>query len=433
MATLDTTQMIVPDEIARAVIMPESFGDEKGIVFPACRWLRENMPIGLAKVEGYEPVWLLAKNKDIKKMLSDADLFHSADFNASFQTQANEEYMKSKYDGTTRVLDALTWMDPPEHTKYRSAQIASFQPAHVKGYEERFRRLAKEMVDRFLETGGECDFLRTLAFEYPLRAVMGSLGVPQEDFAILAKVTSSPLAGDDPEYKRADVELSPEQQAKQWDLSVQELGKYFDAVRRDRLKSPREDLASELVNARTDEGDLLPDAIQNAGLIGTAIAGHDSTASAITSGMLGLLRFPDQIQKLRDDDSLYRSLPDECIRWATPVKHVTRNTTRETSLGGVEMGSMERVMALLVSGNRDEEIFSDPEDFDVSRRPNPHVGLNWGAHICIGQHMAKLEIRVLFEELIPRLKTIELAGEPTAKGVNYVWGLTSLPVRFTAA
>jgi alpha-terpineol hydroxylase len=431
MTTAEMTELIVPEEIARAIVLPASYADLEGTVHPACDWLRENLPVGLAQVEGYDPVWMLAKHAHIKEALLNPELFHNADVNIMLQPRAGDEYLKGILDGTTHVLKNLSYMEPPEHTDYRRAQMASFQPGRVSRYEERFRGIAKDAVDRLMESGGECDFVKELSSQYPLRAVMEILGVPQEDYQLMLKWTQDTFGGDDPDWKREDIGLGPEAMAKQWHASVQDFYEYFEVIRKDRLAHPRDDLSSELVNARTADGALMPDLIQNHAAASVAIAGHDTTNSAVSSGMLGLIRFPEQLKKVRADRALAPSLVEESLRYATPAKHFMRNVTRETVFHGAEMKPMERVMALFVSGNRDEEVFPNPYAFDITRRPNPHLSFSFGPHICLGQHLARLEMKVLWEELIPRLKTVELAGEPLLKQSNFVHGLKSLPIRFT--
>jgi cytochrome P450 len=221
--------------------------------------------------------------------------------------------------------------------------------------------------------------------------------------------------------------------AKQWLASVQDFYEYFEVIRKDRLANPREDLASAIVNARLQNSELMPERIQNHLTASIALAGHDTTNSAISAGMHGLALFPEQFDKVKADPKLIPGLVDESLRWATPAKHFMRNATRDTELGGIQIKAMDRLMCLFVSGNRDEDAFEDPMTFDVTRRPNPHLSFSFGPHVCLGQHIAKIEMRALFDELIPRLASVELAGEPTLKVSNFVSGFKTLPIRFTKA
>jgi len=427
------TKAQVPDEIARAIMLPTSYGDLEGTVFPACDWLRANMPVGRAEIDGYDPVWLVARHADIKELLRDAETFHNADANIMLQPTAGDEYLRGMLDGTTKVLRNLSYMEPPEHTAYRRAQKPTFEPGAVLKYRERFRRVAIDAIDRLFEHDGECDFVATLSSRYPLAAVLETLGVPQDDYELMLKWTQDTFGGDDPDWKRDGIEASPEAMAKQWHASVQDFHDYFESMRMQRLAGPTGDMTSDIVNSRTEDGKLMPDLVQNHMAASIAIAGHDTTNSAISAGMLGLIRFPEQFDLVKAEPALIPGLVDESLRYATPAKHFMRNATREVEFHGAEIGAGDRVMALFVSGNRDEAAFADPYAFDITRRPNPHLSFSYGPHICLGMHMAKLEMNVLFEELLPRLGQVELAAEPRLKQSNFVSGLKTLPIRFTRA
>jgi cytochrome P450 len=269
--------------------------------------------------------------------------------------------------------------------------------------------------------------------DYPLSSVMEMLGIPQEDYSLMMRLTQETFGGDDPDWKRDDVPETPEAAAISWAKSVADFYEYFEVIRKDRLANPTDDLASLIVNSRLENGELLPEGRQNHLAASIAIAGHDTTNSAIAGGVLGLARFPDQFDKVKADPSLLPGLVDESMRYSTPAKHFTRNTTRDVEVRGVQFAARDRVMTLTVSANRDEDVFPDPERFDVTRRPNPHLSFGWGPHICLGQHIAKNEMRILFEELLPKLKTLEVAEEPRLKIGNFVTGPKTLPIRFTKA
>jgi cytochrome P450 len=424
---------VVPDEIARAVVLSPSYGDLEGVVLPACKWLREHAAVAKALVDGYDPIWLVSRHADIQSVLRDANTFHSADINPMLHPIAGDEFTKSINNGTTRVLEFPTYMDPPEHAIYRKATAAAFQPAVVRKWADRFREIAVEHVDRFLESGGECDFVKDLSRHYPLHTVMEMLGVPSQDYELMLKLTQDTFGGEDPDWNRPDIELTPDAAARQWQAAVLDFERYFAGMLEDRRTNPRDDLITVIVSARLENGEAMPPRFQNHYVSGLAAAGHDTTNSALSGGMLGLCRYPEQLEKVHADPKLITGLVDESLRYATPAKHFMRNATRDTEVAGVSVGAMDRLMCLFVSGNRDETVFEDPDGFDVTRRPNPHLSFSFGPHVCLGQHIARLEMRILFEELLPRLKSVELAGEPTFKVSNFVSGIKSLPIRFTAA
>jgi len=431
--TSQVEQQLVPEDIARAVMLPASYADLDGTVYPACRWLRENAPLAKAEIEGYDPIWLVSRHADLQTVLRNAELFHNADANIMLQPQAGDAYLRELLDGTTHVLNNLSYMEPPEHTIYRSATAFSFLPAQVRKFTPRFQEIAKEAVDRLMAGDEEVDFVAALSSRYPLNAVLEMLGVPPEDYDYMLKLTQDTFGGDDPDWKRDEVEASPEAMAKQWLLSVQDAYSYFETIRKDRLANPRDDLATSIVTARLENGELMPERIQNHLTNSIALAGHDTTNSAISAGMHGLATFPDQLEKVKAEPKLIPGLVEESLRWATPAKHFTRNATADAEVSGAQIAAGDRLMALFVSGNFDEDVFPDAHRFDVTRRPNPHMSFSYGPHVCLGQHIAKIEMRCLFEELIPRLGSVALAGEPRLKVSNFVSGFKTLLIRFTKA
>jgi cytochrome P450 len=431
--TTQVDQQVVPDEIAKAVILPASYADLDGTVYPAFRWLRENAPLALAKVDGYDPIWIVAKHHDNQTVLRNAELFNNAGANIMLQPQAGDAYLRDLLGGNTHVLNNLSYMEPPEHTRYRQAIAHEFLPAQVRKFMPRFKEIAAAAVDHFMEHEGEVDVVRELSARYPLNAVLEMLGVPPEDYDLMLKVTQDTFGGDDPDWVREDVELAPEAAAKQWQLAVEDAYEYFEVIRKDRLANPRDDLATAIVTAKLDNGELMPERIQNHMAASVAIAGHDTTNSAIAAGMQGLALFPDQLEKVRAEPKLVPGLVEESLRWATPAKHFTRDATADAEVSGVQIKAGDRLMCAFVSANFDEDVFPNAHSFDVTRRPNPHMAFSFGPHVCLGQHIAKIEMRALFEELIPRLGSIELAGEPRLKVSNFVSGFKTLPVRFTKA
>jgi cytochrome P450 len=432
-AATETTVATVPDEIARAIILPQGYGDIDNVVHPACQWLRENMPIARAEIEGYDPVWMVSKHAHVSEIYRDAETFHNADHNIILYPKVGDEYLRGMLNGTTRVLDNLTYMEPPEHGRYRTAIAHSFLPAQVRRFNERIHVLAEEAVQRLLDHDGECDFVDVISRDYPLHVVMEMLGIPPADYELMMQLTQETFGGDDPDWKRPGVPQTPEAAAMSWAQSVADFYEYFEIIRKDRLANPRDDLATSIVTARLDNGELMPEGRQNHLAASIALAGHDTTNSAIAGGILGLARFPDQLEKVKAEPSLISGLIEESLRYSTPAKHFTRNTVQDVDFHGVQFAANDRVMTLTVSANRDEDVFPDPYRFDVTRRPNPHLSFGWGPHICLGQHIAKNEMRALFAELLPKLKTLELAGEPKLKIGNFVTGPKTLPIRFTKA
>lgn len=421
----------IPDDIARIIVSPKSYADD-GVIYPAFKWLRHNMPLGVANVDGYDPIWVVTKHSDIRAIERDAKLFHNADHNPILNDQASDNFIRATNNGSLRSLAALPFMDPPEHLAYRSITAPHFLPGKIAELEGQIRLLAKKSVEHVLSFDGECDFVNDFALHYPLQVVMTLLGVPLEDEPRMLKLTQELFGAHDPEEQRPEMVADPVAAAKMWAASVQEFFSYFNQLSADRRVSPRGDMMSLIANSHVN-GAPIGEAEANGYYVSLATAGHDTTSSTATGAMHGMLAFPDQFAKVKANPALIPNLVEEALRWTSPVKHFMRNATADTVVRGQRIGAMERLMMCYPSGNRDEEVFDRPDDFDIMRSPNRHIAFGFGPHACIGQHLAKLELRVLFEELMPHLDSVELAGVPKLVETNFVGGYKKLPIRFRKA
>jgi cytochrome P450 len=272
------------------------------------------------------------------------------------------------------------------------------------------------------ERGGECDFVADVAAHYPLSVILSLLGLPESDFPRMLALTQEIFGGDDPERRRGE---NPEDQL----AVVLEFFAYFQRLINDRRENPTEDLASAIANARID-GEYLSDMDAASYFVIIATAGHDTTSSTIAGGMNALLRHPDQLARLRADPSLLPTAVEEIIRWVTPVKEFMRTATRDYQIGGVTVREGQNVLLLYPSGNRDEEAFDRPHEFDITRNPNRHVSFGAGVHFCLGAALARMETQAIFAELLPRLEHAELAGPVHAVHSTFVSGLKALPMRY---
>jgi alpha-terpineol hydroxylase len=433
MTSSQGTPTRVPAEIARAVILPESYGDEQHITYPAFAWLRKNIPVGQAFVDGYDPLWLITRFDDIMTVERNHSLFNATMNNPILNTQAGDAFLRSLTpDGSIRYLDALPFLDPPEHTQIKSATSNWFTPKNVAKYSAQIRQIASEDVEKLLSFDGECDWASDFALYYPLRVILGLFGIPQEDFPLMLKLTQDFFGAPDPDEKRDDVEVSPEAAARQFHAAFADFFAYFDQFTGDRRAHPGDDLMSVIANAKVD-GEYLSRDIVNSSYLQVATAGHDTTSSVTSGAALALARDPGQWEKVRSDQSRIPAMVEEAVRWTSPVKHFMRSASEDTELHGMTIKKGERLMLNYPSGNRDEDYFTNAEAFDLERSPNKHLGFGFGGHMCIGQHIARLEMAILFEELLPRLRSIELAGEPKPLKTNFVSSFKSLPIKFTKA
>ncbi|CCW11760.1 MULTISPECIES: cytochrome P450 [Rhodococcus] len=430
----------VPDEIARRIVLPEGHRDETAL-FAAYKWLRENNPLAQVHVEGYDPLWLVTKHADILEIERQPELFCNGGgsdpgtHNPILTNQAGDAFTKSLTGGSLRILDALPYLDPPEHTAVKDVASDWFRPANLKRWEDRIRALATEAIARRLRPGGnELDLVKDFAIFYPLHVVMTLFGVPEEDEPRMMALTQEFFGTADPDEVRADVEpLSPEAAAKQWAAAIADFFAYFDVLVEDRRANPREDLASIIANARQADGEYWPKQFAYSWFVTIATAGHDTTTSTLAGTLEALAHHPDQLAAVQQDPTLIGDLINEGLRWCSPVKHFMRQATEDYELRGRHIKAGDRLMLLYQSGNRDTDVFDAPDEFRITRKPNRHMAFGYGPHMCTGQHLAKQELRIMFEELLPRIRSIEITGERKVTQTNFVGGLKSLPVRLELA
>jgi len=321
-------------------------------------------------------------------------------------------------------------MDNPDHFNYRRLTQSWFLPQNLRSLEGRIREIARQFVGRMAAHGGTCDFARDVAFLYPLHVIMEVIGVPERDEGLMLKLTQELFGAADPEMNRTGETADGTSRGVDaiW-ATVAEMMAYFTEMSENRRKVPREDLATVLATAQID-GKPLGQIEALSYYIIAATAGHDTTSNTTAGAMWAMLEHPDQLAKVKADPALINGMVEESIRWVTPVKHFMRSATEDTEVAGVKMAKGDWMMLCYPSGNRDEAVFTDPFIFDVERTPNKHVAFGYGAHVCLGQHLARMEMRILWEELLPRLESIELNGTPKNTEANFVCGPKSVPVKF---
>ncbi|WP_421793741.1 cytochrome P450 [Hydrocarboniphaga effusa] len=426
-AAVDSNSLI-PSDIARTVVAGKSYADEN-VIYPALKWLRANNPVGLAQVDGYDPIWVISKYADVMSISRDSKTFINGNNNLILNTQASDAFTRSVNKGKVRSMNSLAYMDQPEHSRYRGVTANFFMPGRVRKLQDRMREIARDSVADFLARGGECDFVKDFILYYPLRVIMDMLGVPQADEPAMLKLTQKLFGGDDPDEKREEIPEGPDAAARAWRATLEDFYAYFRELSRDRRSTPREDLISVIANTRI-ENEYIDEDRELDYYIAIATAGHDTTSAASAGGMLGLIRFPEQFALLQSDHALIPNFIDESIRWSTPIKHFMRTASQDTEVRGRTIKEGDRLLLSYPSANRDEEVWMEPEAFRVQRSPNQHMAFGNGPHMCIGQHLAKLDMRILFEELLPHIESIELAGTPKWLESSFISGLKTMPVRY---
>jgi cytochrome P450 len=409
------------DDAAKVLADPTAYADDARL-HAALTHLRANNPVAWVDNPPYRPFWAITKHADIMAIERANDLFLSEPRPLLSTAQA-DDFAKAQLDAGVG-LRTLIHMDDPHHRKVRAIGADWFRPKAMRDLKVQVDRLAKRYVDRLRDVGPECDFVTEIAVNFPLYVIMSLLGLPEDDFPRMHMLTQEMFGGDDEEYNKRG--KSPEEQL----TILLDFFAYFSELTASRREHPTEDLASAIANGRID-GERLSDIDTASYYVIVASAGHDTTKDAISGGLLALIENLSELERLRKNMDLMPTAIEEMVRWTTPVKEFMRTAAEDTTVRGVPIAKGESVYLAYVSGNRDEEVFDDPFRFDVSRDPNKHVAFGYGVHFCLGAALARMEMNSLYTELIPRLESIELAGEPELAATTFVGGLKHLPIRYS--
>ena len=428
---MTASELRIPDAIAQTLVTPAAYADDR--IHDAYRWLRANNPLGVAEPEGFDPFWVVTRHADILEVSRQNDLFHNGDLATTLTDRAADARSRAVTGGSPHLVLSLVQMDAPDHPKYRALTQAWFMPANLKRLETRVREIARAAVDSLAARGGgSCDFVAALAMGYPLHVIMEILGVPSSDEPRMLRLTQELFGAQDPDMARAIGQMTAEQYSAALHMVVADFANYFRAISTDRRAHPRDDLATLIANAQVD-GEPLSDIASTGYYTIVATAGHDTTSSSTAAALQALAGNPDEFARVKADPSLIPGLVEEAIRWATPVKTFMRSATEDAEIAGQKIAAGDWLMLCYASGNRDEAVFEEPYVFRSDRKPNKHLSFGYGAHLCLGQHLAKMEMRILFEELLPRLASLEPDGEAKLTQSWFVNGLKSLPLRFSLA
>ncbi|GAA2734666.1 cytochrome P450 [Actinocorallia aurantiaca] len=368
------------------------------------RWMRENAPVYRDPHGG---VWGVSKHADLRLVSRTPDVF------------SNAQGIRADNPAMPMMID----MDDPEHKMRRKLISSGFTPRRVSDQEDYLRRICDEIIDEVCERG-ECDFVSDIAALLPLIVIGDALGFRPEDRGTLLEWSDDMLkaltGGDNPELlvKAAD--------------AFGGFNEYAGQAIEERRKCPMDDLLSVLVHAEVDGDRLDHDSLLQESLL-ILIGGDETTRHVISGGMYQLCVNPGQRRLLLDDPGLIPTAVEEMLRWVSPIKNMNRTATRDFELRGQTIREGDKVLLLYPSANRDEEVFTDPDRFDVTRTPNDHLAFGNGPHFCLGNSLARLELKVMFERLLERLPDIEPVDdvEPACRPANFVSGYETFKVRFT--
>lgn len=427
------------------VISPAVYG-RRGHPHDAFRWLRANDPLRFVKPENFEPFWAVTRHADIVEVEKQPEVFASEPrpllspevTRPEMREEVMAEIFRRLEDspkllevlasaGERGLIRSLVQMDPPDHTKYRALVQPWFKPSNIKRLEDRLSTIIGAILDDMAGDGSarELDFVQDVAVWPPLKLIAELLGVPPEDEWRILKLTNELFAGEDPEMRRTgDDPLSIFE-------TIKDLYDYFTELTEARRANPGEDLASYIANGRID-GEYLPYKELISYYIIVATAGHETTRTAISGGLHALLTHPEQLDTLRRnaaDEDLIKLAVEEMIRWTTPVAQFSRTAMRDYELRGQKIAEGDTVGLFYASANFDEAVFDDPFAFRIDRKPNRHLAFGTGPHQCLGLLLARLEMRIFFSQLLPRLEHLELLHEPEHLRASFVHGLKHLPIR----
>ncbi|POM26529.1 Cytochrome P450-terp [Actinomadura rubteroloni] len=408
------------EDAGRALADPAVYADDRRL-HEALTLLRREDPVHRVEAPGYNPFWAVTRHADIMEVERQHGLFVNAPRPLLATAELDEVNRLRQEQGMS--LRTLVHIDDPDHRVLRAIGADWFRPRAMRALESRVRELARRYVDRMAELGGECDFVQQIAVKFPLQVILSLLGLPESDFDRMLRLTQELFGGDDDERQRG---TSAEEKLQ----VLFDFFAYFRELTAARRARPTDDLASTIANARVD-GEPLNDLDTASYYVIIATAGHDTTSSTIAGGLHALVENPGELARLRADPGLMPLAVDEMIRWTTPVKEFMRTATDDCELRGVPIRKGDALLLSYPSANRDEDVFADPFRFDVGRDPNKHLAFGFGVHYCLGAALARIEVRAFFEELLPRLGSVELAGEPRGIATTFVGGLKRLPVRYT--
>ncbi|MGH2909515.1 MAG: cytochrome P450 [Solirubrobacteraceae bacterium] len=361
--------------------------------------------------------WAVTRYEDIRTVHRDVETY-SSEIGGTSLEDLDPDQIKARKS----MID----MDPPRHDELRGLIARRFTPRAVGVWENQVRTVTREVLDLALPKG-EFDFVREISSEIPMQVFAEILGVPHDERRVIVELGDRLLGNQDPEY-RVPVEDSHRNLpfSSPAALEMFQFGRRLAAARR---KEPRDDIITQLAFEPLNQQEF------DTYFLLLAAAGNETTRHTITHGLLALLEHPSELRRLRaagDDMALRKSATEEILRWATPVHHFRRTAAVDTELSGVAIKAGDKVTTWFVSGDRDEAAFENPAVFDITRNPNRHLAFGpGGIHHCMGAHLAKLEVRIAFEELLGRVDEIELTGPPERLRSNFFNGIKRLPVKVT--
>ncbi len=389
---------------------------QRAVPHETFRLLRREAPVFWHEENDGRGFWAITKHADLRAISKQPRLF-SSERGGTLRQDPSEQDLPV-------IRSIMINMDPPRHRRYRSLVNQGFTPRMVNALRPRIQEMVKEIVNGVIEAG-ECDFVAEVAAVLPMLVICEMMGVPEEDRRRVYEIGNSMVGFDDPDL-RPDGEGSPPANAMQ---AFTEMFMYAGKLREKALSHPSDDLATVLVNAEID-GERLSESDFNFFFLLLLIAGNETTRTVTTNGMITLLEHPDQHAKLVADMSLLNSAVEEILRFAPAVHSFRRQATAEVELRGQTIREDDKLMLWYPSANRDEEVFDQPDRFDIARSPNDHVAFGIGEHFCLGSNLARLELREIFKGVVSRMHEMEITAPPRRLRSTFINGVKEMQVRF---
>ncbi|MFC6081556.1 cytochrome P450 [Sphaerisporangium aureirubrum] len=376
-------------------------------------WLRANHPVfwhEKGAEEGWPGFWAVTRHEDVVHVSRHSELFSSSRKLALFDEMPEEQVMLQRM--------MMLNQDPPEHTRRRSLVNRGFTPRQIGLLEEHIREICHNLVDD-ARAKGDVDFVTDVAAPLPLYVICELLGAPVEDRNKIFEWSNRMIGAQDPDYAS-----NPDDGQN----AAFEVYAYANALAEQRRVNPQPDIVTKLLQP-DENGETLSVEEFDLFILLLVVAGNETTRNAASGGMLALFEHPEQWDRLVRDPSLAGTAADEIVRWVSPVNLFRRTATQDTVLGGREIKENDKVVVFYSAANRDESVFSRPESFDIGRDPNPHIGFGGGgAHFCLGNHLAKMELRVLFEVVAERMPGLRPVGDVKRLRSYFINGIKSMPV-----
>ena len=408
------------------LVTPERYG-ERGYPWDDWKLLRREAPVYWYDRPGVTPFWAITKYDDIQQISRDPETFISSQRLVIRSAGSGD----GGANDPSLTVPNLINMDPPQHGKYRNATSRRFSPRGMQLLEQRIDQIAEDVIDDAaahvvdqLTDRREADFVRDVAARMPLAAICELLAVDRESWADLFRWTNEFLGSEDPEYQQGRTRRET------WQSGMRGLQGYFSAHIERKRRRPDNSVMTTLVQAEID-GEPMPEHEILSYAILLILAGNETTRNATSGGMQALIEHPDQFALLRSRPDLLDSAVEEMLRWTSPVVHFARTVTQDTEIRGVPIKAGETLAMWYPSANRDEDVFDNPDAFDITRSPNHHLAFGgFGEHFCLGANLARLEMRSIFRHLIQKLDHFEVNGEMERLSSGLIGGIKRLPVSY---